>query len=106
MMIVMQTNGCRVCIEIGHSKPGCKVLDLYNIDDPTKIQQIMSSVGGSSGNNGHMGNIMGNIDQIDHIGNYGKKGNKPVILGVQEGDKLLDDEDDEFYFQDDERKSF
>ena len=74
------------------------MIDLYNIDDPTKIQQIMSNVGGGSGKNGNMANIIASIDEIDHIGNYGKKGNKPVMLGAQEGDKLLDDEDDEFYF--------
>jgi hypothetical protein len=25
-----------VCIEIGHAKPDCKVLDLYNVPDPQK----------------------------------------------------------------------
>jgi hypothetical protein len=25
-----------VCIEIGHSKTDCKVLDLYNVPDPQK----------------------------------------------------------------------
>ena len=27
----IQVSGCRVCIEIGHSKPQCKVVDLYNV---------------------------------------------------------------------------
>jgi hypothetical protein len=31
-----KTSGCRVCIEIGHSKPDCNVLDLYNVKDPHK----------------------------------------------------------------------
>lgn len=31
---LMQSSGCRVCIEIGHSKPDCDVLDLYTVDDP------------------------------------------------------------------------
>ena len=38
---MIQTFGCRVCIEIGHSKPECKVVDLYTVDDPEKYQNLM-----------------------------------------------------------------
>lgn len=34
------------------------------------------------------------VNNIDHIGNYGQK-NKPLILGLNDGDKLLDDDDDD-----------
>lgn len=30
----MQIAGCRVCAEIGHTKPECSVVDLYEIEDP------------------------------------------------------------------------
>lgn len=85
----MQTNGCRVCIEIGHSKPDCKIIDLYNIDDPVKIQQIMNSMG-----NGTNQNQISNLSGIDHAGSY-KNANKQEFFNLNEG--LLDD-DDEFDF--------
>ena len=25
-----------MCIEVGHSKPDCKVIDLYNVPDPQR----------------------------------------------------------------------
>ena len=31
-----KASGCRVCIEIGHPKNDCQVLDLYNVADPQK----------------------------------------------------------------------
>ena len=50
-----------MCIEIGHSKADCKVVDLYNIDDPVQIQQIMNSIGGQQ---------ISNLSGIDHAGSY------------------------------------
>ena len=40
-LFLIQTFGCRVCIQIGHSKPECKVVDLYTVDDPEKYQNLM-----------------------------------------------------------------
>lgn len=39
----MKTFGCRVCIEIGHSKSDCNVVDLYTVDNPLKYQNIMEA---------------------------------------------------------------
>lgn len=39
-----------------------------------------------------------NMGMIDHVGNYGQK-NEPLILGLNDGDRLLDDNDDDDDFE-------
>ena len=36
----MKASGCRVCIEIGHGKSDCEVIDLYNEDDPYQYMNM------------------------------------------------------------------
>jgi hypothetical protein len=36
-----KTFGCRPCIELGHSKPDCRVVDLYHDDNPARYQHKM-----------------------------------------------------------------
>lgn len=33
-----------MCVEIGHSKGDCKVVDLYSVDDPEKYHKISGPV--------------------------------------------------------------
>ena len=76
-----------MCIEIGHSKADCKVVDLYNIDDPVQIQQIMNSIGGQQ---------ISNLSGIDHAGSYLNHNHQ--IEDLNDGDRLLDDDDDDDEF--------
>jgi hypothetical protein len=38
---ITQNFGCRVCIQIGHSKPDCKVVDLDTLNNPTQYHNIL-----------------------------------------------------------------
>lgn len=37
----MQVFGCRVCVEVGHSKGECHVVDLYVVEDVGKYQALL-----------------------------------------------------------------
>jgi hypothetical protein len=36
--VVHEASGCRICMEVGHAKPSCEIIDLYNDDDPKVIE--------------------------------------------------------------------
>lgn len=33
--------GCRICVEVGHSKPECQVIDLYQEEDPRDFEEAV-----------------------------------------------------------------
>lgn len=99
----MQSSGCRVCIEIGHSKPDCDVLDLYTVDDPEQylnpkdekdiLEQRIDI---------EDGRFFGSFNPVPNNNKNGMKLMMKQFDGEDEiGDKLLDDDD-----QSDSVKSF
>ena len=72
----MKASGCRVCIEIGHPKNECQVLDLYNVPDPQRYlnplearieeadvsEPLVDYYNGRQGNPNNMFNLNNNED--------------------------------------------
>lgn len=83
---MIKTSGCRVCIEIGHSKPDCKVIDLYNVPDPQK----------------YLNPLEARIDEadvsqplVDYYRNGQQGGRNMFNLNNDDDQDLVDDSDDE-----------
>lgn len=85
----MKTSGCRVCIEIGHSKPDCKVIDLYNVPDPQKyLNPLEARI--------DEGDISEPLADYYRNGQKGIVGNNMFNLNNDDDDEdLVDDSDDE-----------
>ena len=80
-----------MCIEIGHSKPDCKVIDLYNVPDP---QRYLNP------NEARIEDADVSEPLVDYYRN-GVKGGNMFNLNNEDDDDLVDDSDDE----DEERNS-
>lgn len=90
----MKTSGCRVCIEIGHSKVDCKVIDLYNVPDPQKyLNPLEARI--------DEGDISEPLADYYRNGQKGVVGNNMFNLNNDDDEDLVDDSDDE----DEERNS-
>lgn len=77
-----------MCIEIGHSKPDCNVIDLYNVPDPTRYL------------NPHEARIQDAEDisepLVDYYKHPGATNKNMFNLDDEEDDEdLVDDSDDE-----------